>query len=194
VKKVIDKLEKTVLLLENCIDVMENVEGIPGYYLEVSNAEEATALINEVIAELKTPYNKPPGDERRIQCNWCESVFDERHIKVVDDIEYYPVCGDPEYLMDIHCMDKPRFYTPEQWEKKTGEVWPDNAGVFVISTHECNKSPRWELILYSRYKFLLNAWRGTKNQEQYHAKWWSKVIAVCATEAGSPPDDWKPDE
>jgi hypothetical protein len=56
--------------------------------------------IREAIDELKTPRLTNEGDQR-VQCNWCESVFDEEHIRVIDDTEYCPVCDKTGYLMDI---------------------------------------------------------------------------------------------
>jgi rubrerythrin len=39
---------------------------------------------------------------RRVQCNWCSSVFYEDYIvKEEGEEDACPVCGEKEYLMDI---------------------------------------------------------------------------------------------
>jgi late competence protein required for DNA uptake (superfamily II DNA/RNA helicase) len=75
----------------------------------------AIELLEEVIEELKEMRRQKTvlNEDRRIRCNWCESVFDERHIKVIDDIEYCPVCGETGYLMDVPEEESdPRWETP----------------------------------------------------------------------------------
>lgn len=37
----------------------------------------------------------------KVQCNWCESQFNERNIVVEDDKEFCPICGKCGFLMDI---------------------------------------------------------------------------------------------
>jgi hypothetical protein len=73
-------------------------------------------------------------------------------------------------------LKTPRWYTPERWEAETGEPWPDNGAV-------------WQLIEWWKdppvYQWLLSEHRFAKTEER---------IVVCATEAGPPPDGWRPEE
>jgi hypothetical protein len=122
--------------------------------------------------------------ERRVRCNWCGSVFDERHIKAIDDIEYCPVCGETGYLMDMpEAENGPRWETPEQYEKRTGEPWPDDWAVYAL--YEDNGG---------RLKWFAQS-RGFTEKQIKRNKSDSRIkMMVCATEAGPPPDDWRPEE
>ncbi len=39
--------------------------------------------------------------EMKVQCNWCEEVFDEEGIIVKSDVEHCPKCNEAGYLMDL---------------------------------------------------------------------------------------------
>jgi hypothetical protein len=67
-----------------------------------------------------------------------------------------------------------RWYTPEQWEKRTGKKWPEDWPVWSITTDG--------LLTIS-----------TMGEEEIR-KTWGTHIYVIATEAGPPPDDWRPEE
>jgi hypothetical protein len=66
----------------------------------------------------------------------------------------------------------PRWETPEQYKKRTGEAWPDGAAVYF----------------YNRY--FENGWGVCRyiTAKKYY------IFCVCATEAGLPPADWNPEE
>jgi hypothetical protein len=66
----------------------------------------------------------------------------------------------------------PRWYTPEQWEAETGEPWPEYWPVWAITDGMISIS--------------------TMAEEEERKKW-GDFIYVCATEAGPPPDGWKPE-
>jgi hypothetical protein len=70
----------------------------------------------------------------------------------------------------------PRWETPEQWEKRTGEKWPD-------------KGPVWERFIWwpepPVYSWNLKEHWLAKPEER---------IVVCATEAEPPPDEWRPEK
>jgi hypothetical protein len=68
---------------------------------------------------------------------------------------------------------RPRWETPEQWEKRTGKAWPDDWPVWNITK---------EMIGISTMA------------EEAERKKWGNHVYVCATEAGPPPDDWRPEE
>jgi hypothetical protein len=72
-------------------------------------------------------------------------------------------------------LKAPRWETPEQREKRTGEPWPDDWAVYALYETAAGEERFWaaEEYCYSR-----------------NGK--SKCI-VCATEAGPPPDDWDPE-
>jgi hypothetical protein len=77
-------------------------------------------------------------------------------------------------------LEKSRWYTPEQWEKRTGKAWPDDWAV------------------YCRYRSngdeLQCHWRATTYDLIKNEEWWlDQKQIVCATEAGPPPDDWIPE-
>jgi hypothetical protein len=72
----------------------------------------------------------------------------------------------------------PRWETPEQREKRTGEKWPDSAPVFHCYIDGGGFLVRlWEVGFYRNYR--------SKNKPL-------GLCVVCATEAGPPPDGWRP--
>jgi hypothetical protein len=84
-----------------------------------------------------------------------------------------------EVLYDIR--NRPRWETPEQWEKRTGEKWGDNAAVYAL--YEDNDGKRqWFWGGYGKERDKT----GRRNK--------NPVAIVCATEAGKPPDGWRPEE
>jgi hypothetical protein len=74
-------------------------------------------------------------------------------------------------------LQHPRWETPEQWEKCTGEKYPDTWAVYMRVQ---NKKGEWAGWLPTSY----GASRLTLSVRQ----------VVCATEAGPPPDTWVPEE
>jgi hypothetical protein len=76
-------------------------------------------------------------------------------------------------LNGLECSEyKKDFITPEQYERRTGRKWPDDAAVYV----------RLGLGFY---------WGVNKYSYAKHVDLTSHV--VCAIEDGPPPDDWRPD-
>jgi hypothetical protein len=65
----------------------------------------------------------------------------------------------------------PRWETPEQYKKRTGKDWPDEGAVYFRCIHI---EPGWGVCRY------ISAKRDCD-------------LCVCATEAGPPPEDWKPE-
>jgi hypothetical protein len=83
--------------------------------------------------------------------------------------------------MVIKELKTPRWETPEQYEKRTGNKWPDSALVYAM--YEANDGSRiwgYESYGYAQYK---------REKNRHNPIW-----IICATEAGQPPDDWKPEE
>jgi hypothetical protein len=73
-------------------------------------------------------------------------------------------------------QETPRRETPEQWEKRTGEEWPDDWAVYALYETAAGEERFW-----------------AANEYCYARDGVSKCI-VCATEAGKPPDGWEPEE
>jgi hypothetical protein len=64
----------------------------------------------------------------------------------------------------------PRFYTPEQWEKRTGEPWQYEWPVW----YRGENIGKWFIRSYGTVPY--------------------GKLCVVFTEAGPPPDGWRPDE
>jgi hypothetical protein len=73
----------------------------------------------------------------------------------------------------------PRWYTPEQWEQWTGKKWLDRGPVYYRA-YPLNE---WSLLSFEFAKYQISL-RGVAKTAQI----------VCATEAGPPPDDWRPED
>jgi hypothetical protein len=84
-------------------------------------------------------------------------------------------------------LETPRWYTPEQWEERTGEPWPENGAVYFW-----NGCAGWAIMYYGRWKEMiikLGEEGGYKRLPEKETQY----PAVCATEAGPPPDGWRPE-
>jgi hypothetical protein len=75
----------------------------------------------------------------------------------------------------------PRWSTPEQWEKRTGEPWPDNGAVYWRMRDD--KKSKWYEWFPMPYEMAELAIVKTIGEHQ----------VVCATEAGPPPENWRPE-
>jgi hypothetical protein len=75
----------------------------------------------------------------------------------------------------------PRWETPEQREKRTGEAWPENWAVYALYENNDGTS-QW---FWGGYK---------KEMDRFMRHNKNPLNIVCATEAGPPPDDWRPEE
>ena len=69
-----------------------------------------------------------------------------------------------------------RWMTPEQWEAETGKPWPDDWAVYARQ----KEHGKWSGWIVARLNY---ARLGTEGIEH---------TIVCATEAGRPPDGWRP--
>jgi hypothetical protein len=70
-----------------------------------------------------------------------------------------------------------KWETPEQYEKRTGEAWPDDWAVYTRIPIADIKAA---IVSHARAKVIQHDLPG--------------VIIVCATEAGPPPEGWRPEE
>jgi hypothetical protein len=76
-------------------------------------------------------------------------------------------------------LPPPRWETPEQYEKRTGETWPDDWAVYALyENNDGEKQWFWGGYEKERDK------TGRRNK--------NPVAIVCATEAGPPPENFKP--
>jgi hypothetical protein len=104
------------------------------------------------------------------------------------DVVGFFACEDAIGLINntIAELQSPRWYTPEQWEKHTGERWPERAAVYYLSY----RYSKWYVSDWG----LLQEMRFDLGDTTQHNAKFAPLRAVCATEAGPPPDDWKPEE
>jgi hypothetical protein len=78
----------------------------------------------------------------------------------------------------------PCWYTPDQWEQLTGEPYPDEAPVWVVSKYAILEKPtkynklRWQLVVYKEAKDNMVV----------------GIIFCAYNHLGPPPDDWRPEE
>jgi hypothetical protein len=81
--------------------------------------------------------------------------------------------------------DPPRWETPEQREQRTEEPWPDNWAVYIqIIRKDNGYIYKWKPCTFR--EALIN--KSSPIWENH------QIEIVCATEAGPPPDDWRPEE
>jgi hypothetical protein len=105
-----------------------------------------------------------------------------------------------DYLAEVDMLIKkavselqsPRWETPEQREKRTGEPWPDSWAVYLNAWFSDS----------GKSVYIGNIWQDTTLKEAKRvekilkgSKTTSFLVAIiCATEAGPPPDYWRPEE
>jgi hypothetical protein len=71
--------------------------------------------------------------------------------------------------------NKPRWETPNQWQKRTGKAWPDTWPVFFEYGENTNQ-------------YHIDRLEKVKNERVL------KIGRVCVfTEAGPPPNNWRPE-
>jgi hypothetical protein len=106
----------------------------------------------------------------------------DRVIELLEQAKAYAVCGSRSTI--VSCIEEamtglktPRWYTPEQLKAETGKEWPDNWAVYTRSLYITGKWGAWETGSYADTKHVLY-----------------KVQIACATEAGRPPNGWRPEK
>jgi hypothetical protein len=81
--------------------------------------------------------------------------------------------------MDIpEATGNTRWESTEQYEKRTGEPWPDDWPVYCRNPINC----AWDPMRFA----------DTKQRIGGRVRMLNKVV-ICATEAGPPPRDWVPE-
>jgi hypothetical protein len=109
---------------------------------------------------------------KKYRCKNCGSIFepglkaDFEHIKTRCSFCHYEAT-----LVPI-----PEFETLERYRQRTGQPWPENGAVYAREmVRDTGRWTRWWVTT-------------TKNENRF----WRTQI-VIATEAGMPPDDWRPE-
>jgi hypothetical protein len=90
-------------------------------------------------------------------------------------VDYCPICL--KEGKDIYNII-PYFETPEQYEARTEEPWPDNAPVFVF----CKCTALYFVTDYKRAKAAIEK----HGLNEY-------PLIFCAQGPEAPPDDWRPE-
>jgi hypothetical protein len=103
---------------------------------------------------------------------YCENCGTEIYFpKNEDPVFHCPVCF--KLLTEL-----PTHETVAQWEERKGKEYPGTAPVWLIQKN--NQDDRYAIWRYEPLKKLLAAYP-------------DDFICVVATEAGAPPDDWRPE-
>jgi len=82
----------------------------------------------------------------------------------------------------------PDYETPEQYEKRTGKKWPDNAPVYFR-----DGCIGWRVSEYAKWKEIIRKLAKEAGHNDFTLKA-TVYPCVCAQSPESPPDDWKPEE
>jgi len=111
----------------------------------------------------------------RFYCKSCKTEFNFKDSTMWED-DNCPCCGndDPSYEL----IPIPDYETPEQYEKRTGKKWPENALVWYRYKDQ-QDFEEWIWVL-SR-KLVADA----RNSRE-------KLYILCAQSPEPPPNDWRP--
>ena len=87
----------------------------------------------------------------------------------------------------------PKIMTPLKYTELTGFPWPDCAKVWYRTLHTSvgRKDKWWMPWILSLYESFKDTYCYPHSETSYS---WMQIQVVCATEAGPPPDGWKPEE
>ena len=111
-----------------------------------------------------------------------------RHLNVEDllqSTQMYMIAYARGYIASAIAALQPRWETPKQWEKRTGESWPDNGAVYIRENGELRVEEYWRALQLENDLIRLD-----KDFGDHHVP----LLVLCATEAGPPPDGWVPEE
>jgi hypothetical protein len=96
---------------------------------------------------------------------------------------YQEVVYIKEALAELKAL--PRWETPEQYRKRMGEAWPENAAVYYRYNFDYKTYHGW---MVGCHKDIVNL---RADIEALNA---GTHQIICATEAGPPSDSWRPEE
>jgi len=122
-------------------------------------------------------------------CKNCESVFET----IKENVFYNYNCPSCDAYYEWDEIKLPDYETPEQYEKRTGNEWPDDAPVWyrhLYNDIDPETKQRTGINKYTRW--LLN---------DYHKARQSKIMCglgnrdqiICCQSPVPPPDDWRPE-
>jgi hypothetical protein len=86
----------------------------------------------------------------------------------------------------------PRRETPEQYRERTGRDWPDDWGVYSLYEtigRSGEKEKKWFCECYDYAKTGVDCYDYYGETIRLR----KPLVIICATEAGCPPADWKPE-
>jgi hypothetical protein len=182
-KKIIERLEQALALIWNppTLEIEKKFSDV-----SVSN------IIEEAIEDLKTPRWEMPGPVQVINHVIYEITEALKFLDIkpcpdrdIGNVIEYNLEDGINRLRNLICtINKPRWETPEQWEKRTGEAWPYNSAVYCRG--QLDASEDWT-------GWMINSHRGAVwTYDTFHT--FHDYHIVCATRPGPPPDDWRPEE
>jgi hypothetical protein len=118
----------------------------------------------------------------RVRSDIVNNYVDEEHIPLFMGEDVVSMLNEVLAIL----KSPPRLETPEQYRERTGRDWPENALVYYryVGASEIYVAGEWS---YAAYKRI----RGFAREEKKYKS--GRYQIVCATEAGIPPDDWKPE-
>ena len=93
----------------------------------------------------------------------------------LDNYMECPLCREYDNAKSYPMKAIPEFETVAQWEARKGREYPDTAPVYALD----EKGPSWSEPFY----FLTDLLTVDKDRS----------ILLVATEAGKPPDNWRPE-
>jgi hypothetical protein len=118
----------------------------------------------------------------------------KKAIELLKTARAFAACGG-SYSIIVGQIDKalaelkapPRWETPEQREKRTGEAWPENGAVRVLLPNN-----DWDLMEYWRAEQLRQDL--ARLDKDFGDEPRGLIIMCDRGESGPPPDDWRPEE
>jgi hypothetical protein len=78
----------------------------------------------------------------------------------------------------VDLLENPPYYNPERWKALMGKEWQDKAAVY----YRCSRADTWVISSFGEAK------------RDIVMSLIPSADIICATEAGIPPNDWKPEE
>lgn len=181
-EKIIDKLDKAVELI-NLMPMPENAGMVNEVWDYIASASFELQKCCPKIYECRDSLRKEIEGKFLARAIGTEKAYGEKSEPItigkrrVKD-KYYQISILVQEMGAIEQLTS-RWETPEQYLKRRGEPWPDDWSVYAL--YESNDGQRaWFVGVYKRERLYMEDHK-------------TLTAIVCATEAGKPPNDWKPD-
>jgi DNA-directed RNA polymerase subunit RPC12/RpoP len=120
-------------------------------------------------------------------CENCGAEWDTMKI----DYSRCPFCKHEGLVVEFPARE-----TVEQWEKRKGRKYPDTAPVYQFIKYppvKYNGIVESAKAVWTVQKYAMSiGWAANVFDDAYMKKGLFKNLFVVATEAGAPPDDWRP--